>query len=217
MMLVPAAEVHWHDTWHTSGLCGTGSTDFEIDGSLVPRQRSVNLVSNERTIDTPLFRIPAFGLLASGIAAVALGNAAAALREALSVATSKHREGAMTPMSERPVTHAIIGENRARLEAARAYLHTSLNRIFDAAAAGRPGLEQRSSVRLASNVACDTAAEVTTAMYRLAGGTSVYRTSPLQRMFRDAHVMTQHIMVAPNTYEQVGRLTLGLETNTAML
>ena len=54
-------------------------------------------------------------------------------------------------------------------------------------------------------------------MYNLAGGTSVYETSNLQRHFRDVHVATQHIMVAPSTLETIGRLYLGLETNSAML
>src|SRR5262245_34309254 len=29
--LVPAAEVQIHDTWHTTGLCGSGSNDYEVD------------------------------------------------------------------------------------------------------------------------------------------------------------------------------------------
>ena len=33
--------------------------------------------------------------------------------------------------------------------------------------------------------------------YTLGGGTSIFEHSPLQRCLRDAHVVTQHIMVAP--------------------
>jgi hypothetical protein len=54
-------------------------------------------------------------------------------------------------------------------------------------------------------------------MYSAGGGTSVYATSPLQRQFRDIHVLTQHLMVAPPTYEVVGRVLLGLDTDTAQL
>jgi alkylation response protein AidB-like acyl-CoA dehydrogenase len=54
-------------------------------------------------------------------------------------------------------------------------------------------------------------------MYTLAGGSSVYRNSPLQRQFRDVHVATQHMMVSDATYELTGRLLLGVPTNTAML
>ena len=54
-------------------------------------------------------------------------------------------------------------------------------------------------------------------MYHLAGGTSVYQRSPLQRYFRDVHVATQHMMVSPATLELTGRLFLGLDTDTSML
>jgi hypothetical protein len=33
--------------------------------------------------------------------------------------------------------------------------------------------------------------------------------SPLQRCFRDIHVVTQHLMVNRSVYEQTGRLYLG--------
>ena len=54
-------------------------------------------------------------------------------------------------------------------------------------------------------------------MYNAAGGTSVYNRYPLARIFRDMHVATQHIMVAPPTYELVGRVLLGLETDVTSL
>ena len=54
-------------------------------------------------------------------------------------------------------------------------------------------------------------------MYTLGGGTSVYRDSALQRIFRDVHVATQHMMVAPPTMEVAGRLLLGLETDVSQL
>ena len=43
------------------------------------------------------------------------------------------------------------------------------------------------------------------------------RESTLQRCFRDIHVLTQHTMVAPATYELTGRLLLGLDAETSML
>ena len=54
-------------------------------------------------------------------------------------------------------------------------------------------------------------------MYEVAGGTAVYRDSPLQRHFRDVHAATQHMMVGTSTYELTGRLLLGLETDTSFL
>ncbi|MEL7207022.1 MAG: hypothetical protein AAGK32_02110 [Actinomycetota bacterium] len=45
----------------------------------------------------------------------------------------------------------------------------------------------------------------------------MYRTSPLQRTFRDAFVATQHAMVAPRTFETAGRIRLGLDVDTTLL
>ncbi len=35
-----AADVTFHDTWYTSGLRGSGSLDFSVDGAVVPLERS---------------------------------------------------------------------------------------------------------------------------------------------------------------------------------
>jgi alkylation response protein AidB-like acyl-CoA dehydrogenase len=60
-------------------------------------------------------------------------------------------------------------------------------------------------------------ARVVDRMYDAAGGTAVYRASPLQRCLRDIHVATQHAMVAPSTLELIGSVLLGVEANTVML
>ena len=54
-------------------------------------------------------------------------------------------------------------------------------------------------------------------MYTLGGGAAVFMSSPLQRVFRDVHVATQHAMTAPRTFELTGRMRLGIETDTRQL
>lgn len=53
--------------------------------------------------------------------------------------------------------------------------------------------------------------------YNAAGGTSIYESSPLQRIFRDVHVATQHAILSPDLYELTGQIFLGLETDTSCL
>jgi alkylation response protein AidB-like acyl-CoA dehydrogenase len=84
--------------------------------------------------------------------------------------------------------------------------------------AGREvSLEQRARMRLASANAGARCVEAVDLVYHAGGGTSVYAKSPLQRCFRDIHTASQHIMVAPRTYELFGRLRLGAPADTSML
>ena len=79
------------------------------------------------------------------------------------------------------------------------------------------GADRRAALRRAATHATETAARVTSDMYALGGGTSVYASSPLQRRHRDVHVATQHALVGPATWELTGRLALGLETDVGQL
>ena len=67
----------------------------------------------------------------------------------------------------------------------------------------------RVAMRLAAAHAASTCVTVVDAAWTLAGGTAVYDTSPLGRCVRDAHVVTQHIMVAPKLNETLGKHLLG--------
>ena len=40
--------------------------------------------------------------------------------------------------------------------------------------------------------------------------TAIYVSSRLERCFRDVHVATQHVLVAPSNIEMVGQYCLGL-------
>ena len=78
-------------------------------------------------------------------------------------------------------------------------------------------MDQRRDIRLATTHAVEASIKTVDAMYTLGGGAAVYRDSPLQRHFRDVHMASQHIMVAPSTLETVGRLYLGQEAQIATL
>ena len=41
LMIFPRSHAEVIDTWHVSGLCGTGSHDFRVDGIFVPEQRAI--------------------------------------------------------------------------------------------------------------------------------------------------------------------------------
>ena len=64
--------------------------------------------------------------------------------------------------------------------------------------------------RLASTFAAQCAVDATDLMFDLGGGTSIYKTSRLERCFRDVHTVTHHHLVAASNIEMVGQYLLGL-------
>jgi indole-3-acetate monooxygenase len=215
---LPKDELEILDTWHTSGLRGTGSHDALADDLFIPEHHVLSLLGSGPRIDAPLYRFPIFGFFALSIAAAALGNARGAIDELSALAAGKSAQGSSRVLAERPATQAAVGEAEAALRAARALYYEAIAQAWAAAQQGDPvGDSLRLGLRLAATHAVRTSADVARSMYDLGGGTAIYEDSPLQRRFRDAHAATAHFQVNPATWELAGRLLLGLPTKTAQL
>jgi alkylation response protein AidB-like acyl-CoA dehydrogenase len=184
----------------------------------VPVTRSVSITDERPVAEGALYAFPVFGLLAIGIAAVALGIARGALDEIERLATEKTPTGSRRLLAERPVVQAQIAEAEATAGASRAFLREVLDEAWTTArAAGAIPIALRGRLRLAATHATTASARAVDVAYTAGGGTAVYAESPLQRAFRDIHVVTQHMMVAPATWELAGRVLLGVDTDTTML
>ncbi len=217
MMMVPIAEAELMDNWDVSGLCGTGSQDFTIKNRRVPKAMGVGLMS-DKPLERPLYAFPIFGMLAAGIASVMLGLARASITELTALAGGKTPEGHRKPLAQRNKTQEDVAEAEALVRSARAFFHESISRAWDEASKGRAlSVDARRDLRLSSTHAARASVQAVDLMYNLGGGTSVYKSSPLQRFFRDVHVASQHMMVAPPTMETVGRVLLGQETDITQL
>jgi alkylation response protein AidB-like acyl-CoA dehydrogenase len=86
-----------------------------------------------------------------------------------------------------------------------------MQRAWNTTRAGESAsLAERGELLLAAVNATHRAAEAVQLVYTLAGGSANYRHSPLQRAMRDVHAVTQHVGMAPQQYEEAGRMLLGL-------
>jgi alkylation response protein AidB-like acyl-CoA dehydrogenase len=218
MLFFPASAATLIDSWHTSGLCGTGSGEMQVDDIAVPREYSVSLITDLPREQGPLYRFPVFGLLALGIAAVMLGNARAAVADLVELAGAKRPQASSRTLAERAAAQAELAQAEARLRGARAFYYEALGEAWAKVCAGDPlDTAARASLRLAATHAVRTCADVARAMHDLGGGSSVFLSSALQRRFRDAHVGTQHMMVSPATWELTGRVLMGLPTDASVL
>ena len=218
MMIFRAADATLVDTWHVAGLSGTGSCDMVVENLRVPKTYTTSLISDKPRESGPLYRFPGFGLLALGIAAVMLGNARAALNDLVVLATAKTPQGSRRTLAERTGAQATLAEAEAKWRAARALFYDATATAWNRTTSGdTPTLADRAALRLAATYATRTSAEVVRMAYDLGGGTALFLSSPLQRRFRDAHAGTQHMMIAPQTYELTGRVLMGLPTDASLL
>ena len=213
----PQADVSFHDTWHTSGMRGSGSLDYSVNEVFVPTSRTIQPGVTRPVVTCPLSRFPNFTLLAAGVSAVGLGVARRALDELVDVAQGKKPQFSSRTLAQSGYTQVEVARAEARLRAARAFLHDELATAWAVAVAGGGvSLEARTGIRLAATHAATTGADVADVAFTLAGGTAVYDTSPLGRCLRDAHVVTQHIQTAPKLNETIGKILLGVDADTSM-
>ena len=204
------------DTWYVAGLRGSGSTDYEVADAFIPAGRWVD-IGGPPVVDRQLYRFPFFGALAIGVAAVTLGLARRAYDELIALAATKKPAQSSRTLADRAVIQAQVAEAEAARRSARLLVDDAVGRAWTAAASGDITGEQRRLLRLAATNAALQAAHAVDLCYHAGGGTAVYEDSPLQRVFRDVHVATQHAMVAPRVYEVVGRAALGLPTDLSQM
>jgi alkylation response protein AidB-like acyl-CoA dehydrogenase len=218
LLFFPAADVEIHDTWHVAGLNGTGSHDIAVRDLFVPDAHAVSLISGVPRESGPLYRFPVFGLLAVGVASVSLGIARRAIDELVALALRKTPALAQRRVAERGSAQTAVAEAEGALGGARSFLLATIEEVWARVADGAAiGLAERARVRIAAASAVRGAARAVDRMYELGGGSSIYQSSPLQRCFRDVHVVTQHASVAAGSLELAGRALLAPDGDYSIL
>lgn len=209
---MPVNEVVIHDTWHVSGLCGTGSNDFSAADVFVPERRIFALLDPVGHRKEPLYQMPPLLLFTFQVAAVSLGIARAALDELNEVAQSKTPTLYSQVLADKSVVHIDYARAEAALGGARSFLYDSVEAMWRSVSSGRaPSKRDLAEGHIAATHAVETGASVTRTANTLAGGSSIYSASALQRHARDAEAVTHHFTVAPHTWEEAGRVFLGRE------
>lgn len=213
-MLFPASECELLDTWHVSGLRGTGSHDFTVADVFVPTERTSAWMiggpaaaAEPPTSDSALY---AFGasLMPSTGAAVSLGIARGALDAFIGLVSGSG--GAKAHLRENAMTHIQLGQAEAQLRAARAFLYESIAAGWESVQrTGEIAAETRQLIALASRHVLVTAAQVVESLWYATGAAAIFESNPLERRFRDVHVAAQR--TPPAIYERAGRMWLGLD------
>jgi alkylation response protein AidB-like acyl-CoA dehydrogenase len=214
---MPAKSVEVHDTWHVSGLAGTGSHDISVRDVVVPDRHTFVFGDPTRGRREPLYKMPPLAWYVSHIAPVSLGIARAALDEVIELADKRTPTFSMAVLAEHSFAHVEIARAEASLAAARAFLHESLGELWRAVSSSNEATPRRVAMcRIAANHAVETAATVTRTAGVLGGGHAILATSSLQRHMRDADAVAHHFSVSPGVWADAGRVFLGRKPNAPM-
>jgi len=210
-LFLPVRECEILDTWHTAGLRGTGSHDWRATDVFVPEERSFPILRDGPSEPGSLSLRDFVAYNGARIAAVALGIARDAIDTFTALAMTKTPMLATSPLATQHTTHERLGRAEALLRSGRAFLYETVRKLPHSPTWSEALSDDlRASIRLASAHAAQSAAEAVDLMFTAAGTTSIYASSRLERCFRDVHVATQHIGVAPSNIEMVGQYFLGL-------
>jgi alkylation response protein AidB-like acyl-CoA dehydrogenase len=214
---IPASEVTVLDNWRAAGLRGTGSHDTVVEGARVPEARTSMPFWEPATAPDPLFRLPFFTLLMVAMVGFPLGVARRALDELAELAARKSRRMDGAALRDDETVQVEVARLEGDLAAARAYVFASADDVWQTVqAGGSVDLRQRAHVASAAQHAVRTGLTVVDTAFRLAGGSVLYETHPLQRCLRDLHAGAQHLAFSLGPQRAVGRALLGLEPNTVM-
>ncbi|MBB5868398.1 alkylation response protein AidB-like acyl-CoA dehydrogenase [Allocatelliglobosispora scoriae] len=224
MAMVPMSDLQIIDDWHTSGMEGSGSVTTVAKDLFVPQERIVPLAdvlaaqpASPRNAELPMYRTPLVAVgNASGVGVV-VGMARAAwetfferLGDRKITYTSYERQ------ADAPVTHIKVAQVAQKIDQAEFHADR-LTRLVDAkAASGEPWTQlERTRSRADVGSVCELTQSAVDLLSMASGGSSIYRSHPIQRIARDVRAVNLHALNAPETnFELYGRILCGLEPNS---
>lgn len=207
--VAPASDITVIDDWYVSGLSGSGSCSFSLDGLFVPEHRTYTFPPRQKR-GGPKYLLPEFAF--SGLIGLMSGLARRSLDDIADLTRSKRRPFSSGTVAERAHFQHVLGELDTELNAARAYSLQLLEELWETCVHGaEPSAQLRCAFAAAMTHVVETAVKVTATALRFGGSGAVYLTSALQRNARDAAVAAQHVTVSEMHYETHGRTLLGYE------
>jgi 3-hydroxy-9,10-secoandrosta-1,3,5(10)-triene-9,17-dione monooxygenase len=226
IFLVRSADYRIIDTWDSSGLRGTGSSDVEIEDLFVPHHMTLAVrdVAGGTTPGSsvnpgPLYALPVFSLFPFVLSGAALGNAQGCLDDYVEIA--RHRASTYNRMKlgDLQTTQIKIAEASAKIDAARLIMRrTCIEAMADARRGRIPDIAEKTRYRRDGAFSVNLCTEAAGLLFTASGARGLYTAGALQRQFRDAHAINAHIAFSFDAAgTNYGRVALGLPSENLTL
>jgi alkylation response protein AidB-like acyl-CoA dehydrogenase len=209
VLLVRPGEVKMIDTWHATGLAGSGSIDYEMDDVFVPEEHTFSF-------GKPLSRtgpLAAPDALMRKMPGVPLGAARAALDYVREMARTKVNRMTGQAWADDYRIQFALGECEMDFLTMRHAVYGSIehkwNRLESGTAYTDLTAEERVETVLLAVKAFRGALDIVRRLYDLLATTSIYKPSPMDRWLRDLNTMCQHVMAQDVIVQSAGAYLLG--------
>lgn len=208
IFVLPVEQAELIDNWDVMGLRGTGSIDYRIDGAYVPDAYTHFAVTDEPKQGGYLYRAGIVGFAGMCHSGWACGIGRRLLDELAS--NVRDRGGLENPQGASDAFQQGYAKAEGSYRAARALVFETWGDIQDTLQQGSElTTRQHTLMRLAMAHVTWAAHEVASFVYRHSG-TNALRASTIQRLFRDMHAGTQHLVASPPVFGAIGRELAGL-------
>jgi len=203
IFVLPVDKATLIDNWDVMGLRGTGSIDYRIDGVFVPESWSHVALTETPKRGGDLYRLGVIGFAGMCHTGWACGIGRRLLDELTTNVRSKRGRTGTQAQSDGFLQDYAKHEGIYR--AARALAFGAWNDVWATLSRGETlSTRQHTLIRLAMAHITWAAHDVAAFVYRSCG-TMALRASTIQRLFRDMHAGTQHVIASPPVFAEVGR------------
>lgn len=209
-VILPASQVDIIDSWDAMGMEGTGSHDLSVTDQYVTEDWSF-IRGAEATIDELMYKIPTVALSGQVHTAVSLGLASAALLELVKICKGATTTGAPS-LADRAYFRIGLAKATAEYFSARSYFYDIAEEVWHTLESGSEvSTDLTNEMRLSATHAAQTSAQVVERCYRIAGINSIFKTARIQKILRDAMVITQHAHINESVFDGAGAVMTGVE------
>lgn len=198
--VVPLDQCTIVDSWHTTGLSGTGSNDIILENVFVPDHRIVDMAllrggSSPGSAVNPgyLYRLPQRATFSFNLVGTAIGAANGAVQSVIAELKTRITVQGVN-LTDLSSVQLRIAEAEAELAAAYALVARNRDEIIRNGKADRlPSAEDRPRYRRDNAYATRLCVQAVDRIYPITGGRGIAATNAVNRAWRDVHAVSHHI------------------------
>ncbi len=216
-VLAPREDFEIIDTWHVSGLRGSGSKDIAVEDAFIPFHRVLDVAAAGDTDFSGWeqhgqgrYRVPIPVLLGWDLVAPMIGLARGMIDEFVAKLTGTTGPGRT---ADSAAIHLRLSQAAAEVDAAQVLMERDVEKILKKGEAGEPfSVLERARYRRDKAFCTQLGLRAANGLFDLSGGHALFDSEPMQRFHRDAQAVAHRDgLIMDLGGQSFGRVMLGLE------